>query len=139
MLHDLTDEGHMRWHCACGKENSAHVSHEHVGHPTHDEYESVIEGTFTDEHGRTWTRSISRPTGTKIVAEGVIALPPCSCGTRTFLKSTFDDEEYAGIVRHDPDGNETTASVDAAHRHMAVAEHLKRLGKGPDDIRKGKT
>jgi hypothetical protein len=135
MLHDLDDEGNMKWMCRCGKENTAHVSHPQVEHPTQDEYESVIEGEHTDEQGRTWTRTLTRPTGTRIVHEGVVGLPVCECGTRTFLKATYTDEEYADIARHDEDGQPTRASVAAAHRHMAVASHLKRLGKGPDDLK----
>lgn len=135
MLHDLTDEGHMKWMCRCGKENTAHVSHEQVEHPTQDEYETIPEESHIDEQGRTWTRSLSRPTGTKIVHEGVVALPPCECGTRTFLKATFTDDEYNDIARHDENGQPTQASIAAAHRHMAVAVHLKQLGKGPEHLK----
>jgi hypothetical protein len=135
MLHDLDDEGNMKWMCRCGKENTAHVSHEQVEHPVQDEYESVIEGEHTDEQGRTWTRTLTRPTGTRIVHAGVVGLPPCDCGTRTFLKATFTDEEYADIPRHDEQGQPTQTSVAAAHRHMAVAVHLKRLGKGPEHLK----
>jgi len=140
MLHTF-NEGHMGWTCPCGSEQTAHVSHPRVEHPSQDEYETVVEGTTTDEQGRVWTRSLTRPTGRQIVVDpGVVALPPCAtCGTQTFLKARFTDEDLASVATHDQDGNPTTASMDAAHRHMAVAEHLKRLGKGPDDIRKGQT
>lgn len=133
MLHTLTDSGHMAWTCPCGSERMAHISHPEVTHPSYAEQETIPDGTHTDEQGRTWTRHITRPTGNTITHADVIALPPCECGTRTFLKATFDDEEYAGIARHDSDGNETNASVEAAHRHMALAQQLKNAGKGPQE------
>jgi hypothetical protein len=143
MLHELSDEGHMKWMCPCGKENSAHVSHEQVEHPSHDEQESVVEGTFTDDAGRVWTRSISRPTGNKIVAEGVVALPPCSCGARTFLKASFNAADWEDLRNRVDTTKEipelTDASEQAALRHIAVRQHMQQLGKGPDDIRKGQT
>lgn len=138
MLQELTDDGTMHWTCTCGKRNSAHVSHEQVEHPSEDEQETVIEGTHVDEQGKTWVRSLTRPTGKKTVHHDVIALPRCTCGARTHLKVAFTDQEWDGLARWDYSvfpPEETDASVQAAVRHKALAEHMKRIGKGPDDLK----
>jgi hypothetical protein len=64
----------------------------------------------------------------------MIALPPCDCGKQTFLKVNFTDEELANVARFvagDNSGIETTASIDAAHRHIALARQMSNIGKGP--------
>lgn len=129
MLHTLTDGGHMAWTCPCGDERMAHVSHEGVAHPTHDEVESVVEGTFTDAQGRAWTRHLMRPTGrTPVLDPRCIALPPCDCGKRTFL-FVPSEQEWQDVLLAHANGQET--SRDALARTRQLATQMKAAGKGP--------
>jgi hypothetical protein len=132
-------DGHLLWHCPhCGRENTAHGSHGQVTHPHAPEVESVAEGSFVDEQGRTWTRHISRPTGLHFVDESVIALPLCLCGTITSLNVTRDPAHHAGISEDDSErpGQKTSRSRDALNRHLELADFLCKIGKSPEDLRR---
>jgi hypothetical protein len=134
-------DGYLLWHCPhCGRANHAQGSHDLVTHPHAPEVESVLEGSFVDEQGRTWTRHISRPTGLHFVDESAIVLPLCLCGTITSLNVTRDPAHHAGISTDDSEqpGKTTTRSIDALHRHLELADFLCKIGKGPDVLRKGR-
>ena len=120
----------MMWTCPCGADLMAHISHPGVQHPTSDEIESIVEGTFTDDEGRTWTRCINRPTGNKIIHSSHIALPKCDCGKQTFL-AVPTDEHYAHVAKVTEDGTPTNASVEALNRTKELARQMANAGKGP--------
>ena len=130
MLHTLTESGHMMWTCPCGSDLMAHISHEGVQHPSSDEYETIEDGTHTDEQGMTWTRLIRRPTGNKVINASHIALPPCECGKQTFL-AVPTDEHYANVAKVNEDGIPTNASVEALNRTKELARQMTNAGKGP--------
>lgn len=142
MLHTHTEQGDMGWTCPkCKKENTAHVSHPQVEHPVHEDMEVLSANTKVDDHGVTYTETATRK-GETIVHAGVIALPPCECGTRTFLKASFTEEELEARNMREPIFDENadtfepkivgwnkTGSHAVAHRHMALAKQMKELGK----------
>lgn len=133
-LHTLTDDGHIAWDChGCGQHRTAHVSHDEVQHPTHDEMETVLEGQTIDENGHTHTHLITRPTGKKLISDGIVALPTCDCGTRTFLKVKFTSEELHAPNMIDENGD-TTPSYMTAQRHMALVKHMRAVGKSADSL-----
>lgn len=65
----------------------------------------------------------------------VVALPPCACGTRTFLKAQFTPDELQTENMIDKDGN-TTQSHHAAHLHMRAAAQVaaRRTDRGEMEI-----
>lgn len=129
-LHTLTDDGHLGWICHhCAQDHTVHVSHEQVEHPYYDEVEVVeVDTSYTDAEGKVHTKATTRKTGKKILHRGIIALPLCDCGTRTFLKAAFTDAELAASNMIDKNGNPTESHA-IAHRHMALARHMEALGK----------
>jgi hypothetical protein len=146
MLHTHTDQGDMGWTCPkCKKENTAHVSHPQVEHPFHQETEVISSKSKIDAHGVTYTETATR-TGETIIHTGVIALPPCECGTRTFLNAAFSDEDLEARNMREPIfeegdafepkivGWKPTESLAVAHRHMALAKQMKELGKDKPQI-----
>jgi hypothetical protein len=141
MLHTHTEQGDMGWTCPkCKKENIAHVSHPKVEHPVDEGKEVISSKSRIDAHGVTHTQTATTK-GEPIMHTGVIALPPCECGTRTFLNASFSDEDLEARNMREPIFEEgdalepkiigwnKTESHAVAHRHMALAKQMKDLGK----------
>lgn len=58
----------------------------------------------------------------------LVALPPCDCGSRTFLRVAFTEQELAANNIIDEEGNPTESHA-IAHRHMALARQMQTIGK----------
>lgn len=101
MLDALTSDGYLSWTCPkCGESKVAHASHEDV------QVRHIV----------------GRP-----LAHRLIALPACDCGKRIGLKCDFTPEELA--ASNMIDNGRPTATYAAAHRHMALVQHLEAIGK----------
>jgi hypothetical protein len=102
MLHTLTDEGQMGWRCVhCGAENTAPISEAELnGHP----------GAAQNRH--------------------TVRLPPCACGSQTYLKVYFTEEELRAPNMIDRNGNPTPSRA-VAERHMQLAAQMEQMGKTP--------
>lgn len=66
-LQDLTEDGQITWTCVCGRQQSAHVSHEEV--------------------------QVNLRPGAQHLHHRTVQLPRCACGRQTHLKVDFSDEE----------------------------------------------
>ena len=120
MLSNLSDEGHATWQCPhCGVVNSEHVSH------------AGMEWTPREHINAVLARGLSEAEAQAAMGPmhgDMIALPPCGCGTRTFVKAGFSEKDLAAPNMLDADGHPTESHA-AAHRHMALAGHMARVGK----------
>jgi hypothetical protein len=91
-LHSFEEDGTMGWVCPhCNISNTAHVSHEEV---------EVFHRAGSPLHHRT------------------VGLPTCTCGSRTYLRVDFKDEELK---------IEGRAAV--AERHKAFIARMEAIGK----------
>lgn len=68
-LQALTEDGYMTWTCPCGRQQTAHVSHEEV------------------------QVNLRPGAGVEQVQQRTVQLPVCTCGRQTHLKVDFSDEE----------------------------------------------
>lgn len=121
MLHTLTEDGTAHWVCPnCETQNSAHHSHEQMerGVPRA-HIDNLIARGLSEQDARAALAA---------QGAGIIALPPCACGARTFLKASFTAEELQARNMIDETG-EPTESHAAAHRHMALHRHMEANGK----------
>lgn len=132
-LHTMTQEGDLGWKCPhCDSEQKVHVSHAEVQHVQIPQHETVKENAFTDpKTGNMFIHSELRP-GTPLIATSVVALPACDCGTQTFLKVEFTDEELGAMNMIDEQGNYTESHA-VAQRHMQLKKHMQAIGKSPGD------
>lgn len=140
MLHTHTDDGDIGWTCpGCKKENTAHVSHPQVEHPYFTKTEVVQLNEQLDDMGMSHLHIVTKQ-GEPFIHTGMIALPPCECGTRTSLNASFTDEDLSARNMLEPIfdedefepkiiGYKPTESHAAAHRHMALAKQMQALGK----------
>ena len=129
MLTDLKEDGTARWTChKCGSENQAHVSHEHMEWTPRPHIDAVkarfvFNGVEETEAERLAQAALGGQSDT-------IKTPPCPCGAGGwFLKVNFTPEELRAPNMLDEQGNPTPSHA-AAHRHMALVEHMKAAGKG---------
>ena len=121
MLHTLTEDGTAHWVCPnCEKQNSAHHSHEQMerGVPRA-HIDNLIARGLSEQDARAALAA---------QGAGIIALPPCECGARTFLKANFTPEELQARNMIGEDG-QPTDSYFAANRHVQLHQLMEANGK----------
>lgn len=58
---------------------------------------------------------------------GLVALPPCACGSRTFIKTQFDAKDLAPpIIEYNPDGSIKSVQIVGAPNLTVVEQELHR-------------
>lgn len=58
---------------------------------------------------------------------GLVALPPCACGARTFIKTHFDEKDLAPpIIEYNPDGSIASVQIVGAPNLTVVEQEMHR-------------
>ena len=119
MLLELTNDGTATWTCPhCQTAQDAHVSHPQMEWTPRQHLEALLARGLSEAEAQAALSTMS----------DMVALPPCDCGTRTFLKTSFTAEELNAPNMRDERGN-LTESHAAAQRHMALVGSLAQAGK----------